>query len=246
MFDILFARTFTIVWVMLLITAYSSFLNKKANVKSGWWSIILLFLLLFAVLAFSNTFPINLVLVWLFAWVMWWMIAPGIRSMWDNFKTKKFLKDRWIVLKKWEILTEVQFKDLWEYLEINRSNEQWNEIVSQAMFSTALAVFATASLVFLSDIDFSFMWMFLFISLLILIIMWLLNIFVFKSRLFSLVKAYFWVLIFTWYLIYDFNTLEKFAWDDTWWTAVNIAVNIYLDIINLFLYLLEILWGGDN
>jgi FtsH-binding integral membrane protein len=245
MFDILFARTFTIVWVMLLITAYSSFMNKKVDAKSGWWTIIMSFALLFAVMAFSNSFPINLILVWLFAAVMGWMIAPGIRSMWDNFKTKKFLKQKWIVLKKWEQLTEEQALELIAYLEENKSDEQWNRIVSQAMFSTALAVFSTASLVFVSDIDFSFLWLVLFISLLILIIMWLLNIFIFKSRIFSLVKAYFWVLIFTLYLIYDFNTLEKMAWDDSWWTAVNLAVNIYLDIINLFLYLLEILWG-DN
>jgi len=68
-----------------------------------------------------------------------------------------------------------------------------------------------------------------------------LNIFWFKSRLFLLVKAYFWVIIFTWYLIYDFNTLEKMAWDESWVTAISLAVNLYLDIINLFLYLLEIL-----
>jgi FtsH-binding integral membrane protein len=112
------------------------------------------------------------------------------------------------------------------------------------MFSTAMAVIATASLVFLSDIDFSFMWMFLFIALIILIIMWLLNAFIFKSRMFSLVKAYFGVLIFTGYLIYDFNTLEKMAWDESWSTAINLALNLYLDIINLFLYILEILSEG--
>jgi len=245
MFDILFARTFAIVWVMLLITAYSSFMNKKVNAKSGWWTIIMTFVLLFAVMVFSNSYPINLVLVWLFSALIWWMIAPGIRLMWDNYKTKKFLKQKWIVLKKWEKLTDEQSIELVDYLEANKSDEQWNRIVSQAMFSTALAVFATASLVFVSDIDFSFMWMFLFISLLILIIMWLLNIFIFKSRIFSLVKAYFWVLIFTGYLIYDFNTLEKMAGDESWGAAVNIAVNIYLDIINLFLYLLEILWGWE-
>ena len=245
MFDILFARTFTIVWVMLLITAYSSYMNKKVNAKSGWGTIIMVFILLFAVMIFSNSYPINLVLVWLFAWVMWWMIAPWIRSMWDNYKTRKYLKGKWIVLKKGEILTAEQAIDLAEYLNANRWDEQWNKIVSQAMFSTALAVFATASLVFISDIDFSFIWLFLFISLIILIIMGLLNIFIFKSRMFSLIKAYFWVLIFTWYLIYDFNTLEKMAWDDSWGTAINIAVNIYLDIINLFLYLLEIFWW-DN
>lgn len=244
MFDILFARVFFIVWGMLLITAYSSFLNNKTDSKSGWGIIIMSFVLLFAVMIFANVFPINLILVWMFSALIWWMIAPWIRSMWENFKVKKFLKEKWIVLKKWDELSANQVSELEEYLKDNRGSEQWNRIVSQAMFSTALAVFATASLVFTSDIDFSFMWMFLFIALLILIIMWLLNVFIFKSRIFSLVKAYFWVLIFTGYLIYDFNTLEKMAWDDSWGTAVNIAVNIYLDIINLFLYLLEILWEG--
>lgn len=241
MFDILFARTFFIVWVMLIITAIWSYLNKSKNRWAGFVSIIILFALLFAVMYTANIFPINLVIVWVFSWYMWWMISPAIKSLWERQKVSKFFKKRWIVLKKGEVLTKEQEADLLEYLKSNESDEQWNKIVSQAIFSTALAVFATASLVFITDFDFGFLWIFLFISLLILIIMGLLNIFIFKSRLFSLVKAYFWVIIFTLYLIYDFNTLEKMAWDDSWWTAVNIAVSIYLDIINLFLYILEIL-----
>lgn len=244
MFDILFARTFCIVGAMLLITAASAYMNKKTGQKSGWWTIILVFGLLFAIMFFADLFPINLALVALFSAAMWWMISPTIQWMWQSNKVKKFLKEKGIVLKKWEVLTLEQMQELETYLENNKSNEEWNKIVSQAMFATALAVFATASLVFISDIDFSFMWIFLFIALIILIIMWLLNIFLFKSRIFSLVKAYFGVLIFTGYLIYDFNTLESLAKDDTWGTAVTLAVNIYLDIINLFLYLLEIFWDS--
>ena len=242
MYDILFTRVFFIVWAMLLITAGSAYMNKNPNTsKMGWGTVIMVFALLFAIMIFSDSFPLNLIFVSLFAAGMWWMISPTIKMMWERQKIKKFLKMKDINLKKWEELTEEQARDLTEYLEENRSNEAWNKIVSQAMLSTALAVFATASIVYISDIDFSFMGMFLFIALIILIIMGLLNIFIFKSRLFSLVKAYFWVIIFTGYLIYDFNTLEKMAWDESWGTAVNIAVNIYLDIVNLFLYLLEIM-----
>ena len=230
---------FFIVGAMLLITAGAARLNS--NPKRGWGAIIASFGLLFAIIFFGHIFPLNLVLVALFSAAIGWMISPTIVSLGENYKVKTFLKERGIMLKKWEALTESQAADLAEYLQSHPSNEQWNKIIFQAMFSTALAVFATASLVFISDIDFSFMGIFLFIALLILIIMWLLNVFVFKSRMFSLVKAYFWVLIFTGYLIYDFNTLEKMAGDDSWGTAVNIAVSIYLDIINLFLYLLEIL-----
>lgn len=239
MFDILFARVFMIVWVMLLITAVTARINKSE--KQSWLTIIMSFVLLFAIIMFGWEFPINLFLVALFSGLMGWMISPTIQSMGQNFKIKSFMKEEGIKLAKWEVLSQEQTLKLMTYLENHPSSEQWNKIIFQAMFSTALAVFATASLVFISDIDFSFMGMFLFIALLILIIMGLLNIFIFKSRMFSLIKSYFWVLIFTGYLIYDFNTLEKSAGDESWWTAVNIAVNIYLDIINLFLYILDIL-----
>ena len=110
------------------------------------------------------------------------------------------------------------------------------------MSATTLAILATASLVFLTNIDFSFLGGFLFIALILLIIVSLLNYFIFKSRFLSLLKAYFGVIIFTLYLIFDFDRLRnaKQAGDSEWSTAIDIAVNLYLDIINLFLYLLEI------
>lgn len=39
----------------------------------------------------------------------------------------------------------------------SQSDDAWNRIVTQALLSTAIAVFATASLVFMTDIDFGFM-----------------------------------------------------------------------------------------
>lgn len=243
-FDILFARTFMIVAGMLVITAAAALKNKNTDGKTGWLHIIGLFGLLFIAMMFSEMFPVNIILVSLFAALMGWMIAPTIHSLGNRFKAKKFFKERGIVLEKNQKLTEEQLMDLEEYLIDHKGWDEWNKIVSQAMFSTAVAVFATASLVFMSDIDFSFMGMFLFVALIILIVMGLLNIFVFKSRMFSLIKAYFGVLIFTGYLIYDFNTLEKLQGDESWSTAINLALNLYLDIINLFLYILQILSEG--
>jgi len=122
-------------------------------------------------------------------------------------------------------------------------HQEWQNVVFQAMSATTIAVIATASIVFTSSVDFSVMGGFLFTALLILIIMGLLNHFIFKSRKFSLVRAYFGVLIFTGYLLYDFDILKKQmnAGDDSWSTAIQIAVNLYLDIINLFLDILYIL-----
>jgi hypothetical protein len=74
-----------------------------------------------------------------------------------RFKAKRFLKERGITLEKDQELTEKQSTDLEEYLSDTRGDEEWNKVVAQAMFSTAMAVLATASLVFTTDIDFSFM-----------------------------------------------------------------------------------------
>ena len=65
--------------------------------------------------------------------------------------------------------------------------------------------------------------------------------FFFKSKLFSLLRPYIGAVIFTLYLLYDFNRLEKMKADESWGSAIEIAVSIYLDIINLFLDLLAIL-----
>jgi len=122
-------------------------------------------------------------------------------------------------------------------------HQEWQNVVFQAMFATTIAVLASASIVFTSSFDFGIMGGFLFIALIILILMGILNYFIFKSKKYSLIRAYFGVLIFTGYLLYDFNMLEKQmnAGDESWSTAVQIAVNLYLDIINLFLDILYIL-----
>ena len=122
-------------------------------------------------------------------------------------------------------------------------HQEWQNVVFQAMSGTTIAVIATASIVFTSSFDFSIFGGFLFIALIVLIIMGLLNVFIFKSKKYSLLRAYFGVLLFTGYLLYDFDMLEKQmnAGDESWSTAIRIAVNLYLDIINLFLDLLQIL-----
>jgi len=56
--------------------------------------------------------------------------------------------------------------------------------------------------------------------------------------------AFFGVIIFTGYLLYDFNRLAKLEEQvgaNTWTVAMEMSINIYLDIINLFLYLLDLL-----
>ena len=128
-------------------------------------------------------------------------------------------------------------------LSHDKYNQEWQNVVFQAMAGTTLAVIIAGIIVAFIPTDFSFLGTFLFIALLALIVVEGLNAFVFKSERRRIMYSYFGVVIFSLYLIYDFNSLEKAiaAGDNSWGTAIKIAVNLYLDIINLFLDLLEIL-----
>ena len=268
MFDILFAKTFFLVGMMLAVTTITSRINKEYETTS---EAVLTFLgslvFLFAVSYFSDIFPLNILLVACFSGIVGWSMGPTITHFGRRFKLKRFLKERNINSKKdpdnksvtiyyiesknedIQIIADEDLENLFQAFEIEIDkggdpyNKKWQDTVFQAMLGTTLAVFASAALVSVSSIDFSFLGMFLFIALLLLVAVSILNIFFFKSSRISLVKAYFGVLIFTLYLVYDFNMLEsQMAQGETSWSvAIDIAVNIYLDIINLFLSLLEIL-----
>ena len=127
-------------------------------------------------------------------------------------------------------------------LSHDKYNQEWQNVVFQAMAGTTLAVIIAGAIVAYIPTDFSFLGTFLFIALLALIVVEVLNAFIFKSERRRIMYSYFGVVIFSLYLIYDFNSLEKAiaAGDNSWGTAIKIAVNLYLDIINLFLDLLKI------
>lgn len=57
------------------------------------------------------------------------------------------------------------------------------------------------------------------------------------------------VLVFTGYLLFDFNRLAKakaVALANNWETALSFAINIYLDVINLFIYLVQFMSSSNN
>lgn len=106
---------------------------------------------------------------------------------------------------------------------------------------TATIIFATFVVGVYSKIDFGFMGTFLFIALLVLILFNLMRLFVAIPRAAQRWVAGIGVVIFTLYLVFDFNHLAKLqaAGMNDWRIAINIAIDVYLDIINLFLDLLD-------
>ena len=112
---------------------------------------------------------------------------------------------------------------------------------------TAITAITTllASLVGMySGIDFSFLGKFLFFALLGLIAVSIIRLFVSIKGFHRKVIATVGILIFIGYLLYDFSNLDKaknIAKLNNWNTALDYSVDIYLDIINLFLQILDLL-----
>lgn len=117
----------------------------------------------------------------------------------------------------------------------------------KALAITALTTFLTGLIATYSGLDFAWLGKFLFVGLIILVIIAIISLFVkIKGRRFI---TGFGVLIFTGYLLFDFNNLAKLkqvAQANNWETALDFAISIYLDIVNLFVYLLQLLSSSNN
>jgi len=133
----------------------------------------------------------------------------------------------------WSLLTGIEL----EYCLINIDHGLGRKVLAL----TATIVFATALIGIYSHVDFGFLQLPLFIALTLLLggnmigIIWGMD--TFKQR----IMAFCGVVIFTLYLVFDFQNLTKkeAAGVDGWDTAMQISIKIYLDIINLFLQLLK-------
>jgi FtsH-binding integral membrane protein len=172
------------------------------------------------------------------------------KSFWggnENKKTVFYYKDSPKKVFEYDSSEMVGVRDRFKKEILSQDSDpysqKWQNNIFFAMVATTLSVFMTAAIVYFSDTDFGFLGSFLFFALLGLIIVRLLKAWVIKDSLFSMIQTGVGIVIFTLYLIYDFNRLEKAMarGDESWGTAVDLAVNIYLDIVNLFLYILEAL-----
>lgn len=116
-------------------------------------------------------------------------------------------------------------------------------IIALAAGMTAVAFFGLSGYVLLSKKDFSFMGSFLFVGLVVLIVGMLASFFINIPGLY-LALSTIGVLIFSGYILYD--TSEMIHGGET--NYIMATVNLYLDVINLFLYLLRLLGAlsGDD
>jgi len=95
-----------------------------------------------------------------------------------------------------------------------------------------------------SGIQFGFLGPILFGSLTLLLAANIVRLFISIPRVSQRVMAFFGVFVFIGYLLFDFNQLADAGKDElanNWSTAMWFAIEIYLDIVNLFLQLLDLL-----
>jgi hypothetical protein len=249
--DILIVKTFGVIAIMLLLTTLAARRNNAFETKLEFWGIFLGTLALAFTIPFVGM-PYKVILAGGFALMMGALIGPGIKGMMISYVLRKhtpqiplsgdtYQNMSWS--EKEKVLTSVS-----ENLDLSKPEyapliKDWNNILTLALVGTGAMTCITALTVYVSGIDFSFLGTGLFVALIGLIVMGLMNYFIFKSPLIRLIGSYVGALIFSLFLLYDFNQLEKVValGDTSWTTAINIGTSIYIDIVNLFMDLLDIL-----
>jgi FtsH-binding integral membrane protein len=247
--DSLVFKTFLIVLMMLCTTALAARRNHAFETKFEFWGLFIgMLALLFIIPAVSMPWSFGLAFV--FAWMMGALVGPGIKGTMMQYVVKQQLKAQGYTKEKLKAMSASERDALASAIVVDINNpahqslvQDWDNILSLALFSTGGITLLTAVVVAFVGIDFGFLGLGLFIALLALIVISLLNIFWFKSPLMRLLISYVGAVIFSLYLLYDFDRLEDSvaAGDTSWETAINLGISIYLDIVNLFLYLLDIL-----
>jgi len=91
--------------------------------------------------------------------------------------------------------------------------------------------------------DFNFLGPFLFAALMVLMVFSLIQIFFPLGKISVMIYGGLASLIFCGYIIYDTdNIIKRYTYDEYIWAAVS----LYLDVINLFLSLLQVLRAADS
>lgn len=119
------------------------------------------------------------------------------------------------------------------------SEELGSHTVMLAYLGTGGVMAGCGAVGALSGVDFSGMGTFLLIALLGLIVFGIVTIFIRMSRTVNIVHASIGMIIFAGYFIFDFFRLSKS--ENTWEAAIQLTMAIYLDFMNFFLYLLQLL-----
>lgn len=117
-------------------------------------------------------------------------------------------------------------------------------LVLKAFAVTTVSFGAIAVYAMLSKRDFSFLGGFLFVGLIALVLLQLFSVFFPVSSMTAQIYSGIGILIFVGYTLFDFSRLTVHGFTDQ--DIPMIVVSIYLDFINLFLYILQFIGIGSK
>ncbi|HEX6575023.1 MAG TPA: Bax inhibitor-1 family protein [Gemmatimonadaceae bacterium] len=202
-------RTYSLVFVSVLVTIVGSMfaLSQPAVLtwvaQHPWLSLIGFVAPLFAVMRYQESFPLNIALVFLFAFGAGMMISPAL-YVYGQTRPGLITQAAMMTIGAFAILTAYSFAS-------RRDFSAWG-----SFFSVGLWVVIGGSL---------------------------LNIFFFRNPGADLALASITILVFSGLLVYDTWRIRNVYGPNEYVAA---AVQIYLDLLNLFLAILRVLGGRRN
>jgi FtsH-binding integral membrane protein len=120
--------------------------------------------------------------------------------------------------------------------------EDGPQIIVQALVGTTGIMMIAAFVALATGINFSFLLPILFLGLIGLIIVGLVGIFVRFSRTVNLTYSLIGIVIFSGMFLYDFYRVGRVGnTNNTWQAAIQMTTSLYLDFVNLFIYILRFL-----
>ncbi len=167
-----------------------------------WGAVILEFILLFALYAFKNKTPFNLILLFGFTFMTGFTLAPTLAL----FIAKNM-----------------------------------GYVIAEAFILSAVAFFALTIFAMNTKRDFTTMGKMLFIALIVMIVAGILNIFLHLPML-QLIIAAVGAVLFSLFILFDTQNIIKGNIS----SEIEAAVSLYLDFLNLFVSLLQILGFLNN
>lgn len=162
-----------------------------------------------------------------------WMLVPWLASFFILRAVQHKTGINYIMLFVFTFIGGLTISPmLAAYISVGAGN-----LVAMAFILTAVAFGALSVFAMTTTRDFSFMGKMLFIALIVVVIGMLLNYFLIQSSAMSLVISVVCVLVFSAFILFDTQNIIKGAYT----SPIEGAIALYLDVLNLFVHLLNLL-----
>jgi len=207
-------------------------IDKTISSSFAWvgWLLVISFGIAYAMATGALPIPFTSTAMWA-SWIAGLGIIFFMGWKWQSlsYHTMAALLIAFAVLE-WYWLTGVFYAyDLWSIYNV---------------FLSAGAMFLVLSVVwYKTDIDIVRVWPILFVALIWLIVAMLVNSFILQNAQFDIWISVIWLIIFAGFIIYDMNVLKQQALMDDRRVPLLIALGLFINFINIFLFLLRLMWN---